>query len=422
MSSVLVFFSVSLPMDPIERAIRECHSAPSSAPSVSCRRKDSLLPLFTPSLVHYTQSVSFQDFLGNTQTVTHLRESIRAERFPHSLILSGPKGSGKYTLALMLAKAFNCLNPTESDGLPDFCGRCSNCLRIADSANLEALVAEAVEARDGLRETDKKETRILIQTHPDLLIVPPDPPQLLIKLGQVRQVIHVAFYRPPVESRRTFTIFTSSAFMKEAANSLLKVLEEPPEHTSLILLTENPQELLPTIRSRAVVHRLGALAASDLESLLALRRPQLKPQDRALAARLAEGAVGRALTLDLPAYLTSRQEALLLLRTALREPDYSQLFQSTEKYRAGADGQEKTLNLLRALSSLVEDLLLVVAGTPRLIRNIDIEAELARLAQGVSIEWIDNAARALVQVESGMRRNLLRSLSLDAMAVALNLE
>jgi DNA polymerase-3 subunit delta' len=366
--------------------------------------------------------VSFQDFLGNTQTVTHLRESIRAERFPHSLILSGPKGSGKYTLALMLAKAFNCLNPTESDGLPDFCGRCSNCLRIADSANLEALVAEAVEARDGLRETDKKETRILIQTHPDLLIVPPDPPQLLIKLGQVRQVIHVAFYRPPVESRRTFTIFTSSAFMKEAANSLLKVLEEPPEHTSLILLTENPQELLPTIRSRAVVHRLGALAASDLESLLALRRPQLKPQDRALAARLAEGAVGRALTLDLPAYLTSRQEALLLLRTALREPDYSQLFQSTEKYRAGADGQEKTLNLLRALSSLVEDLLLVVAGTPRLIRNIDIEAELARLAQGVSIEWIDNAARALVQVESGMRRNLLRSLSLDAMAVALNLE
>ena len=366
--------------------------------------------------------MGFNDFLGNAATVTRLRESVRAGRFPHSMILAGPRGAGKYTLALMLAQAVNCLNPTQSDGLPDFCGVCRNCARIAESANLDALVAEAVAAREDLRETDKRETRIFVETHPDVLVVPPDPPQLLIKLGQVRQVIHVAFYRPPVESRRTFTIFTSSAFMKEAANSLLKVLEEPPEHTSLILLTENPQELLPTIRSRAVVHRLGALAASDLESLLALRRPQLKPQDRALAARLAEGAVGRALTLDLPAYLTSRQEALLLLRTALREPDYSQLFQSTEKYRAGADGQEKTLNLLRALSSLVEDLLLVVAGTPRLIRNIDIEAELARLAQGVSIEWIDNAARALVQVESGMRRNLLRSLSLDAMAVALNLE
>ncbi len=359
--------------------------------------------------------MGFQDFLGNTQTVTHLRESIRAQRFPHSLILAGPKGAGKYTLALMLAKAVNCLRPTESDGLPDFCGLCSNCTRIAGSANLEALVAEAVEAREGLRETDKRETRILIQTHPDVLIVPPDPPQLLIKLGQVRQVIHVAYYRPPVESKRSFSIFTSSAFMKEAANSLLKVLEEPPEHTSLILLTENPQEMLPTIRSRAVIHRLGALATSDLEALLAKRRPELKPQDRALAARLVEGAVGRALSIDLAA----RQDALILLRTTLREPDYSQLFHATESYRAGADGQEKTINLLRAFGSLLEDLLLIVAGTQGLIRNLDLEDELARLGQGLTIDWIDNAARALVQVEQGMRRNLLRSLSLDAMAVSM---
>jgi DNA polymerase-3 subunit delta' len=363
--------------------------------------------------------VGFRDFLGNSATVTHLREAVRAERFPHSLILAGPRGAGKYTLALMLAKAVNCLAPTETDGLPDFCGVCRNCARIGDSANLEELVAEAVSARDDLRETDKKETRILIQTHPDLLVVPPDPPQLLIKLGQVRQVIHVAYYRPPVESKRTFTIFTSSAFMKEAANSLLKVLEEPPDHTSLILLTENPQELLPTIRSRAVVHRLGAIPATDLEALLAERRPELKPKDRALAARLAEGAVGRALTIDLGVYLASRQDALVLLRTALREPDYTLLFHATESYRAGADGQEKTINLLRALSSLIEDLLLIVAGTPGLIRNLDLAADLEHLAQGLTVDWIDGAARALVQVEQGMRRNLLRSLSLDAMAVGL---
>jgi DNA polymerase-3 subunit delta' len=368
--------------------------------------------------------VGFQDFLGSAQTVTHLRESIRAGRFPHSLILAGPRGAGKYTLALMLAKAVNCLHPTESPSesgpLPDFCGTCSNCTRIGLSANLQALVDEAVAARDTLRETDKRETRILIQTHPDVLIVPPDPPQLLIKLGQVRQVIHVAYYRPPVESKRSFSIFTSSAFMKEAANSLLKVLEEPPEHTSLILLTENPQELLPTIRSRAVVHRLAALPATELEALLAARRPELKPTDRALVARLAEGAVGRALTLDLGVYLASRQDALILLRTALREPDYSQLFHATESYRAGADGQEKTINLLRALGSLIEDLVLVVAGTPRLVRNLDLAAELDRLAQGLTIDWIENAARALVQVEQGMRRNLLRSLSLDAMATSLD--
>jgi DNA polymerase-3 subunit delta' len=361
--------------------------------------------------------VSFRQFLGNTATVTRLRESVRTGHFPQSLILAGPKGAGKYTLALMLARAVNCLIATESDGLPDYCGRCRNCERIGAAANLEERVAEAVAAREEMRDADKRETRILIQTHPDVLIVPPDPPQLLIKLGQVRQVIHVAWYRPPVEARRSFSIFTSSAFMKEAANSLLKVLEEPPEHTSLILLTENPQELLPTIRSRSMVHRLGALPAAELETLLAERRPELKPQDRALAARLAEGAVGRALTIDLGVYLASRQDALVVLHTALREPDYSQLFRVTETYRAGADGQEKTLNLLRALGSLVEDLLLVVAGTPRLVRNVDMGAELERLAQGLTVDWIDGAARALVQVEQGMRRNLLRSLSLDAMAV-----
>lgn len=340
-------------------------------------------------------------------------------RFPHSMILAGPRGAGKYTLALMLASTVNCLNRAESGGLPDFCGICSNCARIDESANLDARVVEAVAAREELRETDKRETRILIQTHPDVMIVPPDPPQLLIKLGQVRQVIHCAYYRPPAEARRAFTIFTSGAFMKEAANSLLKLLEEPPAHTTLILLSENPQELLPTIRSRAVLHRLGALPAAELESLLAARRPELKPKERALVARLAEGAVGRALGLDLGAWLQSRQDALGILHGALRDPDYSQLFRATETYRAGAEGQEKTVNLLRALGSLVEDLMLTGAGAGCLVRNVDLAAELERMAQGLSLDWIEGAARALVQVEQGMRRNLLRSLSLDAMAVGL---
>jgi DNA polymerase-3 subunit delta' len=365
--------------------------------------------------------VSFRDFLGNTATVTRLRESVRTGHVPQAMILAGPRGAGKYTLSLMLAQAVNCLQPTESDGLPDFCGRCENCTRIAASGNLEERVAEAIAAREDMRDADKRETRIMIQTHPDILVVPPDPPQLMIKLGQVRDVIHAAYFRPPIEARRSFTIFTCSAFMKEAANSLLKVLEEPPAYTSLILLTENPQELLPTIRSRTILHRLGALPAEEIELLLAQRRPELKPQDRKLVARLAEGAIGRALKLDLAAYLASRQDALIILHTALREPDYTALFKATETYRAGADGQEKTVVLLRALGALVEDLLLVIAGTPQFVRNVDMTAELERLAAGLTIDWIDGVARALGQVESGMRRNLLRSLSLDSMAVSLEL-
>jgi DNA polymerase-3 subunit delta' len=363
--------------------------------------------------------VGFQDFVGNRATVDRLRESIAAGRFPQSMILAGPKGSGKYTLSLMLTQALNCLEQPLSDGLPDFCGHCRNCERIAAAANLDERVAEAVEAREQMRDVDKRETRILIQTHPDVLVIPPDPPQLLIKLGQVRQAIHAAFYRPPTEARRAVTVFTTAAFMKEAANSLLKVLEEPPEQLSLILLAENPQELLPTIRSRAMVHRLGALAPAEIESMLAARHPEWKSSDRALVARLSEGAVGRALGFDLGVYLASRQDALMLLRAMLRDPEFSALFRATESYKAGADGQEKTVNLLRALGALLEDLLLSTAGTPHLIRNLDLGAELGRMAAGLSIDWIEAAARAAAQVEQGMRRNLLRSLSLDAMAFSL---
>jgi len=363
--------------------------------------------------------VSFSEFLGNDGTVRHLREAVAAERIPPALILSGARGAGKFTLALMLARTINCLNQPVTDGLPDFCGTCINCIRIADAQPLEDRVAEAVATREDLRETDKKETRILIQPHPDLLVIPPDPPQLLIKLGQVRSVIR-GIYRMPAEARRAIYIFTSSAFMKEAANSLLKVLEEPPPHASIFLLAENISELLPTIRSRAAIFRLGALPVQQIETLVAQRRPDLRPQQQALVARLAEGTVGRALTLDLESYLAGRKDAIVILRHATTAAEHSDLFRMTETYRAGADGAEKTTALLRAFSSLLEDLLLIQASAQSLVRNIDILNELERIAGSVTPAWIEAASRGLDQVEAGMRRNLLRSLSLDGFASALS--
>jgi DNA polymerase-3 subunit delta' len=91
----------------------------------------------------------------------------------------------------------------------------------------------------------------------------------------------------------------------------------------------------------------------------------------------------------------------------------------TETYRAGADGQQKTSALLRALALLLEDLLLLDAGAPELLRNIDLRAELERLAAALPFAWVERASHALDQVQSGLRRNLLRSLSLDAFAAQL---
>src|SRR5437016_13637466 len=107
--------------------------------------------------------MSFSDFQGNSEVVHRLREMLARNRFPQAVILAGPAGSGKYTLALMLARAMNCLSPVLTDGLPDFCGKCANCTLIAQAEDLDARCGEAVEARENLRETDKKETRLFIQ-------------------------------------------------------------------------------------------------------------------------------------------------------------------------------------------------------------------------------------------------------------------
>jgi DNA polymerase-3 subunit delta' len=372
-------------------------------------------------------TATFNDFIGNTSAVENLRTAIAAGKLPHSLILAGPTGAGKYTLALMLAMAVDCeRQPRElrsfsealgssGQSLASFCGVCHNCTRIASAADLEEQVEAAVAVREELREADKKDTRVLIQPHPDVLIIPPDPPQLLIKLGQVRTLIQRAHYLPSEAPKKIF-ILTAASFMKEAANSLLKVLEEPPATVHIIILAENPGELLPTIRSRCATVRLGALPVEEIEMLLADRRPEVAPKQRTLIARLAQGAAGKALGFDLEAYTAARADALLLIRNAASEPDHTALFKMTETYRAGAEGQQKTSALLRALSLLLEDMLLLQAGTPELLRNTDLRAELERLSQALSFHWIEQASRGLDQVQSGMRRNLLRSLSLDAYA------
>jgi len=366
----------------------------------------------------------FSDFAGNPETIRRLREMLARNRLPHAVILSGAHGSGKYTLALMLARAMNCLEQPSTDGgaLPDFCGRCSNCARIAQAEDLDARFAEAVEARENLRDADKKETRLFVQTHPDVLIIPPDPPQMMIKVDQVRHVIETIYYRP-AEARERVYIFTSSAFMKEAANSLLKVLEEPPEFATIFLLTENAGELLPTIRSRSMTFNLGALAVTEIESRLVKLRPDWNARQRALVARLSEGAIGRALSFDIESYVAARNHALIMLKSALGGADnkdaHTELFKVTESYRSGAEGREKIENLLRTLYALLEDLMFLQSGAERLVGNTDILGELKKMSESADFAWVQRAADGLGEVERGLRRNLLRSLSLDAFATAL---
>jgi DNA polymerase-3 subunit delta' len=200
---------------------------------------------------------------------------------------------------------------------------------------------------------------------------------------------------------------------------LLKVLEEPPEYATIFLLARNSGELLPTIRSRSMIVTLAILATEDIEQYLVDKRPGWNTRQRQLAARLSGGAVGRALSLNLEQYVDARKDALALLRSASNRVDHSELFHTTEAYRSGSEGREKTDQLLAALHSLLGDLLSLNSGAPELVRNTDIAAELRALASTIDFDWIALAAQQLGQVRSGMRRNVLRPLSLDNFSLSL---
>src|SRR6185437_5884630 len=132
-----------------------------------------------------------------------------------------------------------------------------------------------------------------------------------------------------------------------------------------------------------------------------------------------DGAVGRARNFDLEAYTTARADALTILRTALQAGDHTELFKITETYRAGAEGRGKIETLLSCVYSLLQDLLFLESKSPALVRNTDVMGELQKLSQSADFAWLSSASERLGDVERGLRRNLLRSLSLDAFEAAL---
>ncbi len=165
---------------------------------------------------------------------------------------------------------------------------------------------------------------------------------------------------------------------------------------------------------------MAPLKTAEIESLLANLKFDWPASTRSLVARLSDGAVGRALAFDLQSYTAARKDALVLLTSALGTEDHSFLFRMTETYRAGAEGKAKTDQLLRVAYGLLQDFLYVKSGMPQSIRNTDISTEITKLAANLDFDWITLATQRLSEVESGMRRNVLRSLSLDSFAAAMD--
>jgi DNA polymerase-3 subunit delta' len=366
----------------------------------------------------------FSDFLGNSKIVTTLRSMLANERVPSAMLFTGARGVGKYTLALMFAQAANCERLRD-----DFCSECDSCCKIAQLADTAPLIERGLAERGESPDSAAVERMpLILQSHPDVWSILPDPIRAktpvarpVIHVGQLRAIQRAAYFRPGAR-RRIFILDGADTMRWDLSNIFLKILEEPPPSSTLILLAPSPYQLLPTIVSRCFQFFFAPLPPEEVESALK-SRTKLSPGARAAAAQLSEGSLGAALCVDVDRELELRRAALRVLQLSA-DGKSGQLFTQTADLTKKQEASFE--HILEILSSLLTDLLeLTARGTShsRVVahfRNPSLEKELRALAQKVDTSWVTEAVSGVDRLHTRTRRNINRQLGLDALGLSLS--
>jgi len=337
----------------------------------------------------------FENFFGNPEAVTTLAQMMERERIPQTILLSGPEGVGKATLARRFASA---ILGGERNVERDDLSLPGNMTNIAD--------------REKWPSDKRADDPLVFASHPDFLTFPPDGPLRQISIQQMRLLKERAQFKPLHGKRRVFLIDRIDRANEQAANSLLKTLEEPPDHLIIVMTAENAYDLLPTIRSRAVPLQMRRLDKEEMRQF-ALSR-DLKDQERRLA--LAAGSPGMATSIDLDVYDKRRATMLTLLQVAAKLAPFARWAKLSESLNASKS--EKLEFYLHILYILLEDLLILQQNAGE-IRNTDIHKDLADVASATSFEWIRAAVKKVDELVELLRRNIQKGLALDSLVLDL---
>ena len=333
----------------------------------------------------------FSNLIGNDRIKTLLRRSLAEGRVGQSLLLAGPRGVGKHCFAIAVAQALNCAQVV--DGEP--CGECIACRKISRG--------EHADVRTILRESQDP-------------LVRKDPKSQFIKIEQTRALAEQAQFRPYEGRRRVFIIDEAEWLRNEAANSLLKTLEEPPDSSLLILITAKPFSLIDTIRSRCLLLSFAPLNTEEIDRYLQNVRGVSSSEAR-LRARLAGGSIGRAIDLDLSSHREMRNVLLELLETLAFSRDSISLMRVAEHLGRKLDRYEFE-NYLDAFTVLLSDLFrLKLHQDNRLLINEDIVQTLERIADRLEIDQITEWTDRIEQVFLGLPRNVNRQLAMEGVLI-----
>ncbi|MGI8638331.1 MAG: ATP-binding protein [Pyrinomonadaceae bacterium] len=340
----------------------------------------------------------FNKLIGNNHIKELLRRMLATDRVPHSLLFAGKEGVGKKQFALELAKSFVCQNPNNFEA----CDVCAACKR-ADKLTFP--------------KSDKKEDyeEVFFSEHPDVGIVIPFKNSILV--NAIRGLETEANFRP-FEAKARFLLIDEAEKLNtakdNAANALLKTLEEPAPTSYIFLITSRPDSLLPTILSRCQTIRFAPIPPNEIENYL-LETRKFSPDDAAILAKLSAGSIGHALSLDLSKFREQRETMLKVLESLLIKEDRAVLLRTAEDMNdtKNKDNYDASLKILE---SLIHDVWkLTLDANEENFVNADIKNQLKKLAENADSKRL---ASWLVEIET-MRENfnvnLNRKIATDAL-------
>ena len=317
--------------------------------------------------------MGFGDLLIPHRVRQTLFAAVKALRLPPAYLFVGPAGIGKRATALTLAKALNCLGASD-----DACDHCTVCLRI-----------------------DR-------HLHPDIHVV--EPQGQVIKIDQIRQLQEVLTLQA-YEARVKVAILDDTGQLSlEAANSLLKILEEPPARTLFIMLSQQLGSLPATLISRAQILRFGLLAHDQLVAFLRQHAYDASTAER--TAQLNGGRPGAALTCDLTLVLERRSEALDMLTQALAGDPRVLLLTAEQLAKRKGDHQL----LCAMLLSLIRDLTVIRAGGhDAQLMHRDLRDTLAPLGVSIPIATLWEMFEIVHSTQGAIAHNVNPQLAFEVM-------
>lgn len=358
------------------------------------------------------RAMRFAGIVGQSRVTDTLARSLDNHRFSPSLIFHGPSGVGKLTTALALCRNLLCTN-----GASGPCGACAACRRIDPRAlrhpGVRVILPEKLsdfrkgEAwREGAVGIDIQEQQAEAIRNPVWSI-------LIDRVRQARAFLQ----RYPAEGDYSIVVVDQAHRMgAEAANALLKTIEEPPDHGVMILLTTSLHALLPTIRSRCQTMAFQLVPTQEIAAYLS-STGRFSDDEGGLRASLSGGRIGTALDLDLDAYRTRRAAILAVLDSLIRRGDPGLAVARAEEISRKADSLE---NDLRILVGLVRDLMILEAAKerPATLVNGDLVRELRPLAMAVGRRG-PSLLEKLDSTLDGIRRKGNRQLLVEGFFLAL---